>query len=157
MQDLQLKTGKTQSFFFQVPNRFEVHLRRRPDLELLSSTQAAYVRFTCQDLEEIAPKMDEVMAMIEEKEKQLLVEVTAAMQGYPVKQLSDLIALLDVIVSLAVTATSSSYVRPEILEKGSGILSFTRLRHPCLDDDKFVPNDVLMSPETGKCLLITGK
>jgi DNA mismatch repair protein MSH2 len=107
--------------------------------------------------------MDEVITQIEDREKLVLLEIADEVisYAYPVKQLSDVISLLDVVVSLAVAAVTASppYVKPEILDSGSGVLCFSQLRHPCLEvtSDNFVANDVEMRDETQKFLLITGR
>lgn len=66
----------------------------------------------------------------------------------PLNQLNEVTALLDVIVSLAIAAVSTSgtpYVRPKILNSGDGRIILKDARHPCLEMQESVcviPNDV---------------
>ncbi len=67
-------------------------------------------------------------------------------------------AALDFVGSLAELAASRRYVRPVIVK--DSILEIREGRHPVLDQTlppgTFVPNDVLLSPDTGRFWLITG-
>ncbi|KAI1294850.1 DNA mismatch repair protein Msh2 [Halotydeus destructor] len=66
---------------------------------------------------------------------------------------------MDVYTSLAVVAATAAngYVRPKMLDKGSGRLVLKQVRHPCIDAIKsdFIPNDVEFD-EKHKFYLITG-
>jgi DNA mismatch repair protein MSH2 len=67
--------------------------------------------------------------------------------------LGEVLAQVDVLNSFAVAATSSSepYCRPKLLPAGSGVLSFTDLRHPCLEKESgvdYVPNDAVFDKGT---------
>ena len=71
---------------------------------------------------------------------------------------AEVIATLDLLSSFAELAASRRYVRPQIVEEP--ILEIREGRHPVLDQTlppgTFVPNDVLLSPDTGRFWLITG-
>ena len=70
--------------------------------------------------------------------------------GYvePLQSLNDALSKLDVLTSFAVCAISAPipYVRPQILEKGSGNIELIQVRHPCMelqDGVNFIPNDAV--------------
>lgn len=49
--------------------------------------------------------------------------------------------------SFAVVASTSAapFIRPQLKPKGSGILSFEKLRHPCVENQPgitYIPNDI---------------
>src|SRR5262249_24114908 len=73
-------------------------------------------------------------------------------------QTAEVVATLDVLVSLAELAASRQYCRPELCDEP--ILEIRDGRHPALEQTvppgTFVPNDVSTGPEAGLVLLITG-
>jgi DNA mismatch repair protein MutS len=73
-------------------------------------------------------------------------------------QTGEVLATLDVLASLAELADSRQYCRPELCDES--MLQIAAGRHPVLDQTlppgTFVPNDVVMGPEEGMLLLITG-
>lgn len=65
-------------------------------------------------------------------------------------------SVLDVITSFAFVAANSptAFVRPKLLPKGSGLIKFEGLRHPCVETQPgvgFIPNDLHF--EQGKTVL----
>lgn len=77
------------------------------------------------------------------------------------ESLDNVIAHLDVILSLAHVSVNApeAYVKPKVLEKGSGSLILRDARHPCLevqDDISFIPNDVQMIKDKSEFHIITG-
>ncbi|PSN55334.1 DNA mismatch repair protein spellchecker 1 [Blattella germanica] len=61
--------------------------------------------------------------------------------------MSDILAQLDVLTSFAEVAAAApkQYVRPKLLDEGSGVMVLEQIRHPCLelqDGVSFIANDV---------------
>lgn len=67
--------------------------------------------------------------------------------------LNQVISHLDVLSSFAVCSVSAPipYVRPNILEKGSGKVELVEVRHPCMelqDGVNYIPNDAVFEKGT---------
>ena len=71
---------------------------------------------------------------------------------------AEVLALLDVLAGFAELAASRDYRRPALVDEP--VLEIRDGRHPVLDQTlppgTFVPNDVLLGPETGRFWLVTG-
>ena len=76
----------------------------------------------------------------------------------PLQQTADALATLDVLLSFAETAQLHQHTRPHLTTDRS--LHLTNARHPVLEqtlvEEKFVPNDTSMDPETGRLHILTG-
>jgi DNA mismatch repair protein MutS len=73
-------------------------------------------------------------------------------------QTAEVLATLDVLAALAELAATREYNRPELCDEP--ILEVVEGRHPVLDQTlpqgTFVPNDIVLGPQDGQFLLITG-
>lgn len=76
----------------------------------------------------------------------------------PLQQTADALATLDVLLSFAETAQLHQHSRPHLTEDRS--LHLTNARHPVLEqtlvEEKFVPNDTAMDPDSGRLHILTG-
>nr|CAG4644625.1 EOG090X02H9 [Leptodora kindtii] len=75
--------------------------------------------------------------------------------------LNDNLSQLDVLTSFAVCAINApiAYCRPIILERGSGTIELTQVRHPCLelqDGVNFIANDAIFRKDGKRFYIITG-
>jgi DNA mismatch repair protein MutS len=81
-----------------------------------------------------------------------------AAQASRLLQTGEVLAVLDVLASLAELAASRQYCRPELCDES--ILHIQAGCHPVLEQTlppgTFVPNDVILKPEEGMLWLITG-
>ncbi|KAI0646460.1 DNA mismatch repair protein [Trametes meyenii] len=125
--------------------------------------QKSGVFFTTRTLKDLSTEYSEITEKYSRTQSGLVKEVVNIASTYtPVLEAwNNVIAHLDVVVSLAHVAVNApeSYVKPEILEKGSGSLILKEARHPCLevqDDVSFIPNDVEMIKDDSEFQIITG-
>ncbi|KAG8902921.1 MutS-like protein [Tulasnella sp. 403] len=127
------------------------------------STQKGGVFFTTSDLRELSKRYSDTTDEYQRMQSNLVKEVIAIAATYiPVlEDLDSIIAHLDVIVSFAHVSANApeAYVKPTVLEKGTGDLVVKEARHPCLevqDDVNFIANDVEMVKGKSEFLIITG-
>jgi len=115
----------------------------------------------------ITPELKEVESKVlgaDERAKQLEFEAFAELRSRVCQYLTELqrtaeaLATLDVILGLAETAQLHGHVKPLLDE--SRQLHISDGRHPVLEqtliDEKFVPNDTSLDPDTGRLILLTG-
>ncbi|KAI1798056.1 DNA mismatch repair protein [Ganoderma leucocontextum] len=138
-----------------------IHGDKKKYIEL--GTQKSGVFFTTSTLKELSTEHTEVTEQYSRTQSGLVKEVVNIASTYtPVLEaLNNVIAHLDVAVSLAHVAVNApeTYVKPEILERGSGSLVLKEARHPCLevqDEVSFIPNDVEMIKDESEFQIITG-
>ncbi|KAI0032586.1 DNA mismatch repair protein [Vararia minispora EC-137] len=122
---------------------------KRKYIEL--QTIKAGVYFTTTTLKELSVQHREFTDAYARTQAGLVKEVVSIAATYtPVLELLNVVlAHLDVILGLAHAAVSApeAYIRPTVLEKGSGDLILKDARHPCLevqDDISFISNDIEM-------------
>ena len=78
-----------------------------------------------------------------------------------VRNLNLCIAKLDVLIALAKVAAAAPipYVKPKLLQEGSGVLKLSKARHPCLekyDHISVIPNDLYLHKDEVITNIITG-
>ena len=115
-------------------------------------------RFITPELKEIEEKILNADERIGDLEYQLFCEIrdSIAQEVTDIRNFSELIAELDVMVCFAFTALKNNYCRPQFINEP--IIAITGGRHPVLEqlqrDTGFVPNDVFL--ENGELHIITG-
>uniref|UniRef100_A0A0K0EZM1 DNA_MISMATCH_REPAIR_2 domain-containing protein n=1 Tax=Strongyloides venezuelensis TaxID=75913 RepID=A0A0K0EZM1_STRVS len=137
---------------------------------ILRNTKATGVVFVTDVLEQINEVYVNCLKDYKERETSYVVKVLemAYENTSTINAMFDFVAELDVFVSLAVFATSTtkSFVRPNILEHTNideeRVLQMTQLRHPVVETSPnidFIPNDIKLSSYEGvgpRFVLITG-
>ncbi|KAG6809946.1 hypothetical protein H0H92_013995 [Tricholoma furcatifolium] len=126
-------------------------------------TNKSGVFFTTKALKGHAEDFKEYSQSYTRTQSALVKEVVSIASTYtPVLEaLDNVIAHLDVILSLAHVSAHSTdvYVKPRVVERGSGNLVLLESRHPCLevqDDISFIANDVEMIKDKSEFHIITG-
>ncbi|TBU61130.1 DNA mismatch repair protein [Dichomitus squalens] len=160
---LHLENSPTYGYCFRISKN---------DVKLLHDDKKRYIElgalksgvfFTTPTLKGLSTEHTEITEQYSRTQSGLVKEVVNIASTYtPVLEaLNNVIAHLDVTVSLAHVAVNApeTYVKPEILARGSGSLVLKEARHPCLevqDDLSFIPNDVEMIKDESEFQIITG-
>jgi DNA mismatch repair protein MutS len=154
---LKIKFNNVFGYFIEVTN---AKLAKVPDDYQRKQTMANAERYITPGLKEVENKIlgaDERAKKLEFEEFLKLREaVTGHLDG--LQQTADALATLDVLLGLAETAQLHQHNRPTLDE--SRHLNIVNGRHPVLEqtmvDEKFVPNDSLLDPETSRLIILTG-
>ncbi|MBW3598269.1 MAG: DNA mismatch repair protein MutS [Planctomycetes bacterium] len=154
-----LKVGynKVFGYYLEVTN---AHRDKAPDRFIRKQTLVNAERYITPELKEYEEKVLSAEDKAKELEHELFLELRAAVHAASrrLQKTAELLASLDVLLSLAELARERNYCRPVLTEEPA--LEICDGRHPVLDivqpEGQFVPNDTLASPEEGVILLITG-
>jgi len=136
------------------------HLKSVPGDYLRKQTLANGERYITPELKEYEAKVLNSESLIEKLEATLLARVRDQVAGYypELKAISNALALLDVLVSLAEVAESRHFSRPRV-DGGVG-LTIREGRHPvveaALGRGAFVANDCALDPDSQQIILLTG-
>jgi DNA mismatch repair protein MutS len=154
---LKVRYNRVFGYYIEVTNS---QLKSVPSNYLRKQTLANGERYITPELKEYEAKVLNSESLIEKIELALLGRVRERVAvDYPVlKAISDALAVLDTVVSLAEVAESRHFSRPRV-DTGAG-LSIREGRHPvveaALGRGAFVPNDCLIDPDFQQIILLTG-
>jgi len=140
----------------------------KPNLHLVPSdferkqTLVNAERFTTPELKQYETRVLEAEEKIVEIERRLFFELRTAIAGEArrIRQTSLALAEADVLLALANIAATRGYVRPALDD--SGVVELIEARHPVVEQqvmsgaERFVPNDLLLNPESDLIVLLTG-
>ena len=154
-----LKVGFTDvmGYYIEITNANET---RVPAEYVHERTLKNCKRYSTPPLKEYEEKVVTAQERATALEFDLFVQVRDAVAGqtHRLLQTADVLAMTDVLASLAELAASRNYVRPRMVDEP--VLHFQNGRHPVLDQTlpagTFVPNDAKLSPADGMFWLITG-
>ncbi|KAG8862943.1 MutS-like protein [Tulasnella sp. 330] len=159
---LHLENNTVHGYCFRVTKNDAKAIHNKKGYRELQTLKGG-VFFTTSDLRDLSNRYRGTTDEYQRMQSGLVKEVIAIAATYiPVlEDLDVIIAHLDVIISFACVSanTLKAYVKPVVLEKGTGDLIVKEARHPCLevqDDISFIPNDVEMIKEKSEFLIITG-
>jgi DNA mismatch repair protein MutS len=136
------------------------HLKSVPSDYLRKQTLANGERYITPELKEYEAKVLNSESLIEKLEAALLVRVREQIAAfYPaLKEISNALAMLDALVSLAEVAESRHFARPKV-DVAMG-LTIREGRHPvveaALGRGAFVPNDCVLDADFQQMILLTG-
>jgi DNA mismatch repair protein MutS len=153
---LKIRYNRVFGYFIEVTNP---HLQLVPERYVRKQTLVNAERFLTAELKELEEKILKAEERIVVIEKQLYLEVLAAIQRFSAQLNLDaeLVALLDVLAAAGELAQRRGYVRPEIND-GTAI-RVQEGRHPVVEAASgrgFIPNDLSLSSESEQVLIITG-
>ncbi|MEM6278060.1 MAG: DNA mismatch repair protein MutS [Verrucomicrobiota bacterium] len=154
---LKIKYNAVFGYFIEIT---KTHLDKAPPEYTRKQTMANAERFITPELKEVENKIlgaDERLKTLEYEEflnlRETVLEFLEAIQ-----ETAAALAEIDVLASFAESARLFDYCRPQLNESRN--LVIRNGRHPVLDqnigEEKFVPNDTEIDPETNRFLLITG-
>ena len=154
---LKVRYNRVFGYYLEVTNS---HLKSVPSDYLRKQTLANGERYITPELKEYEAKVLNSESLMEKLEGAILTRVREQIAAYypALKEVSDALADLDVLVSLAEVAEARHLIRPEI---DAGVcLSIRDGRHPVVEAavgrGAFVPNDCLIDPELQQIILLTG-
>jgi DNA mismatch repair protein MutS len=154
-----LKVGFNQVFGYYIEIT-HAHSHRIPTDYQRKQTLKNAERYITPELKEYEEKVLTAQDKIYQREYELFVQLRerVAAETGRLLQTAEVLAALDVLAGLAALAAERSYCRPELDDEP--VLVVRDGRHPVLDQTlppgTFVPNDVVMGPEDGYFLLVTG-
>ena len=157
IKSLKVKYNQVFGYYIEVS---KANLAMVPEDYVRKQTLVNAERFITPELKELESKI----LGAEEKSKALELELFQALRRkaldftQEIQNTARVIAILDVLGSLAECAREHHYVRPVI--RTDELLRIKGGRHPVLElnlkQEKFVPNDVLLDGDRNRMMLITG-
>ena len=154
---LKIGYNKVFGYYIEVTNSFKEQV---PEEYIRKQTLANCERYITQELKELentilgaAEKIVNIEAYVFEQ-----VRSTIADEIERLKHTANIIAVSDVLCSLAETAFKNHFAMPEISD--SGVIEIKDGRHPVVEkmskNSMFVPNDTLLDCNDNRMMIITG-
>uniref|UniRef100_A0A8R1HZ91 DNA_MISMATCH_REPAIR_2 domain-containing protein n=1 Tax=Caenorhabditis japonica TaxID=281687 RepID=A0A8R1HZ91_CAEJA len=158
--NLKLDKNAQYGYYFRVTLKDEKNIRKK-DVHILETTKGSGVKFTVGELGDINEEFLEYHLKYTKAEEEVVSMLCKKAEDFIplIPSIAQLIATLDVFVSLSTFAATSSgvYSRPELLPLGSKRLHLKQCRHPVIEansEKPFIPNDVVL--ENNRLIILTG-
>jgi DNA mismatch repair protein MutS len=157
IESLKIRFNQVFGYYIEVT---KANAARVPDRYLRKQTLANAERFTTVDLKELEDRVTGADLKLIVLEQELFEQVRAqlAKETARLQAMGSILAVLDVLATLAETATLHRYVRPELHEEGS--LRILEGRHPVVEQlsstGGFIPNHACLDLDTGRLIILTG-
>ncbi|MCC8169660.1 MAG: DNA mismatch repair protein MutS [Oscillospiraceae bacterium] len=154
-----LKVGYNKVFGYYIEVT-KSNIKDVPETYIRRQTLANCERYITPELKELENTILGASERITVIEAKLFDEVRQSVvaQIKRLKRAANIIAVTDVLCSLAEVAYKNNYTMPEITEPG--VLEITEGRHPVVEkmsrDSLFVPNDTRLNTDDDRVLIITG-
>ncbi|MFA5524694.1 MAG: DNA mismatch repair protein MutS, partial [Tissierellales bacterium] len=157
IKNLKVGFNKVFGYFIEVSKG---NMKYVPDYFIRKQTLANSERYITPELKEMEEKIlgseDKMVAL----EYQIFVTIrdNIASEVVRVQESSKIVAKVDVMNSLALTALNNNYIKPII--NTNGIINIIEGKHPVvekvLEEGLFVPNDTVLNNDENRVLVITG-
>ena len=154
---LKIGYNKVFGYYIEVSKSF---MDQTPDRYIRKQTLANCERYITQELKDMEATILGASDRLCALEYDIFQEIRAkvAENSDRIRRTAQMIATLDVYVSLATVAAKNKYIRPEVDD--STVISIKDGRHPVVEqfvkDEYFVPNDTELDMNQNKIMLITG-
>ena len=131
-----------------------------PENYIRKQTLTNCERFITQELKDMETKILYASERVQAREYELFCGIRDMVKDRfgDIKQTSEAIAMLDVIISLAVVAKLNNYVRPTVDTNDE--IKIVEGRHPVVEnvlkDTMFVPNDMHLDCNNNRMMILTG-
>ncbi|MBN2100622.1 DNA mismatch repair protein MutS [Candidatus Dojkabacteria bacterium] len=157
---LKVKSNKVFGYYIEVTN---THKDKIPEDYIRKQTLVNCERYITPELKE----KEEIVFNAQEKLAELEYECFQEIRTKVLKEIdtiqriSQIIAQIDAISSLAESARVNDYSRPEIFDLGEkdGLIDIKNARHPIVEktiDEEFISNDITMDSKENRLLILTG-
>ena len=141
-------------YYFRVTLKDEKVLRNNRNYRTIDTNKNG-VRFRNTAIEDVNEVYLKARREYEHQQQSVVKEIMGVAAGYidSLQYLNDHLSILDVLTSFAVSTINAPipYVRPQMLEKGTGSIELLQARHPCMelqDGVNFIPNDAVFKKGT---------
>uniref|UniRef100_A0A915PWH6 DNA mismatch repair proteins mutS family domain-containing protein n=1 Tax=Setaria digitata TaxID=48799 RepID=A0A915PWH6_9BILA len=163
---VKLENNEHHGFHFRVTLKAEKSIRQS-GMRILETSKGSGVRFTSDSLDALNREYLKLSSHYEAIQSSFIDMVVETCSGYVSTfcELSEAVAVIDVLVALSVLAAGSpfGYVRPQIINDGKQIMELRKCRHPVMEanpnSSQFISNDVVLGSEEGDnamFLILTG-
>lgn len=146
---VKLESNGQIGYYFRVTLKDEKVLRNNRSYRMIDTNKNG-VRFRNTILEDVNEVYLKARREYEQQQQSVVKEIMGVAAGYidSLQYLNDHLSILDVLTSFAVTTINAPipYVRPQMLEQGTGSIELLQVRHPCMelqDGVSFIPNDAI--------------